>query len=61
MQEKVSPIQANLLEKCPELSKHEGTTGKDVLYTLTNWATEYNECAARHNQLVDVVNDQGKK
>ena len=61
VQEKVNPIQANLLEKCPELSKHEGTTGKDVLYTLTNWATEYNECAARHNQLVDVVNDQGKK
>ena len=61
VQEKVNPIQANLLEKCPELSKHEGTTGKDVLYTLTNWATEYNECAARHNQLVDVVTDQGKK
>lgn len=61
VQEPVKPIQANLLEKCPELSKHEGTTGKDVLYTLTNWATEYNECAARHNQLVDVVNDQGKK
>ena len=61
VQEKVNPIQANLLEKCPELSKHEGTTGKDVLYTLTNWATEYNECAARHNQLVDVVKDQGKK
>ena len=61
VQEKVNPIQANLLETCPELSKHEGTTGKDVLYTLTNWATEYNECAARHNQLVDVVKDQGKK
>ena len=61
MREPVKPIQANLLEKCPELSKHEGTTGKDVLFTLTNWASEYNECAARHGALVDAVKDQGKK
>ena len=56
VQEQVKPTQANLLKKCQELSKHEGTTGKMVLLTLTNWASEYNECAARHNSLVDVVN-----
>lgn len=55
MREPVKPIQANLLVKCPELSKHEGTTGSMVLITLTNWASEYNECAARHNALVDAV------
>lgn len=55
MQEPVKPIQANLLTKCPELSKHEGTTGAMVLITLTNWATEYNECAARQAALVDAV------
>lgn len=51
----VDPIQENLLAKCPELSKHEGTTGAMVLTTLVDWASTYNECAARHNQLVDVV------
>lgn len=61
MQEPVKPMQANLLEKCPELSKHEGKTGKDIIYTLTTWASEYNECAARHNQLVDAVKEQGKE
>ena len=55
MQEQVAPTQANLLTKCPELTKHEGTTGKMVLLTMTTWATEYNECAARHNELVDVI------
>ena len=61
MREPVKPIQANLLKKCPELSKHEGTTGAMVLITLTNWATEYNECAARHAALVDAVNEQTKE
>ena len=53
--EQVSPIQSNLLTKCAELTKHEGTTGAMVLSTMVRWATEYNECAARHNNLVDAV------
>ena len=32
-----------------------------VLVTLTNWATEYNECAARHAALVDAVKEQEKE
>jgi hypothetical protein len=32
-----------------------------VLLTLTNWAAEYNECAARHNGLVDVVQQKPEK
>lgn len=55
VQEPAKPIQANLLEKCPELSKHEGVTGKDVMFTLTNWASEYNECRLRHEKLIDAV------
>lgn len=60
MQEQVQPIQANLLTKCTELTKHEGTKGADVLLTLTTWASEYNECAARHNGLVDAVTQTEK-
>lgn len=52
------PIQQNLLTKCEPLSEHEGTTGAMVLTTMLRWASEYNDCAARHNGLVDAV---GKK
>lgn len=62
MQEQVKPIQENLLVKCPELSKHEGTTGSMVIVTLTNWAAEYNDCAARQHALIDAVrNNQDKE
>ena len=53
--EQVPPTQQNLLTKCPELSKHEGTTGAMVLSTMLRWAAEYNDCATRHNGLVDAV------
>lgn len=49
------------MTKCPELSKHEGTTGSMVLVTLTNWAQEYNECAERQKALIDVIQAQEKK
>jgi hypothetical protein len=55
VQEQAAPIQANLLAKCEPLTEHEGKTGSMVLLTLTRWATEYNECAARHNGLVDAI------
>lgn len=55
VQEQAAPIQENLLAKCEPLTKHEGKNGSMVLLTLTRWATEYNECAARHNGLVDAI------
>ena len=60
VQEQVKPTQATLTIKCPILSKHEGTTGTAVLLTLTSWASEYNECATRHNGLVDAINQTEK-
>jgi hypothetical protein len=55
VRQEAKPIQQNLLTKCPPLTKHNGTNGVMVLNTLTRWAAEYNECAARHNGLVDAV------
>jgi hypothetical protein len=49
-------IQQDLLVPCPDLSKHEGVTGADVLRTMVSWAREYNECSARHNALVKAIN-----
>lgn len=61
MQEQVKPIQSNLLTKCDVLPVHEGKTGASVLSTLVVWASIYNECASRHNALVDVVKDAIKE
>jgi hypothetical protein len=58
VREQVKPIQQNLLTKCEELQKHEGTTGAMVILTLTQWASQYNECLIRHNGLVDAINNQ---
>jgi hypothetical protein len=55
VQEQVKPIQSNLLTKCDTLPAHEGKTGALMLSTMLAWATAYNECAERHNALVDVV------
>lgn len=35
--------------------QHEGKTGAMILQTMVTWAGQYNECAARHNALSDVV------
>ena len=60
--ELVPPLQANLLRKCPEfLSEHTGSTGAAALGTLTRWPSEYNDCAARHNGLVDALVNKDKK
>jgi hypothetical protein len=48
-------IQQDLLVPCPDLSKHEGVTGAEVLRTMVSWAREYNECSARHNALVKAI------
>lgn len=53
-----TPIQENLLVKCEEqLDAVTGTTGKDAFLALKNDAVQYNECAARHNALVDIIKD----
>jgi hypothetical protein len=51
------PLQASLLTPCQPLPPHQGTTGADVLRTMTLWAGEFNECAERHNALVQALKD----
>lgn len=51
-----APIQANLLQKCPEvLPPLPGNTGADVLPTMKEWAVQYHDCRLRHNGLVDAL------
>lgn len=51
-----TPIQANLLTKCPEhLNEVQGVTGKAILEALLDDNDLYNECSARHNALVDAL------
>ena len=51
-----TPIQENLLTKCPlETPSPAGKAGKEVLTTLLEWEKFYNECAIRHDGLVDAV------
>lgn len=50
--------QQNLLVKCQELPDHVGTTGKDVINTMTTWGALYTECKERHNALVNAVTTQ---
>ncbi len=50
------PTQQNLLQKCPEsLPTLVDGTGKTVMVTMKEWATQYHDCATRHNGLVDAV------
>jgi hypothetical protein len=32
-------------------------TGKDVILTMRDWASQYHECKTRHNGLVDAINE----
>ena len=53
------PYQENLLTKCPvKLPRINGVTGKDIAETLLILTPQYSECAARHNQLVDEINQR---
>ncbi|MGG5217009.1 hypothetical protein ACQZ19_13725 [Rahnella variigena] len=53
------PYQENLLTKCPiKLPRIKGVTGKDIAETLLILTPQYSECAARHNQLVDEINQR---
>ena len=60
VREQAAPIQQNLLRKFDTLPPHTGTTGADVLRTMILWASDYNECAATHNALVDVLLHAGQ-
>jgi hypothetical protein len=56
-----APTQANLLIKCPEeLPAVTGITGKDLLQSLLEDSDLYNECSARHNALVDALEEKEK-
>ena len=53
------PYQENLLTKCPvKLPRINGVTGKDIAETLLILTPQYSDCAARHNQLVDEINQR---
>lgn len=47
--------QENLKAKCPRLPDLPGGAGTDVYPWALNAAATYNECATRHNGLVDVL------
>ncbi|PWC18242.1 hypothetical protein [Brenneria corticis] len=52
--------QENLKKKCPvtNLPRLTGNTGTDAAMPLTGWPEIYADCAARHNQLVDEINQR---
>ncbi|MEI7408140.1 hypothetical protein [Pectobacterium aroidearum] len=54
------PYQENLKKKCPvnSLPLLAGNTGTDAAIPLTAWPEIYGDCAARHNQLVDEMNQR---
>ena len=53
------PYQENLKTKCPEeLPRLEGVTGALVAGALLNYQDLYSVCAARHNTLVDEINQR---
>ena len=53
------PYQENLLTKCPEqLPRLKGVSGKDIAEVLLKITPQYAECAARHNQLIDEINQR---
>nr|WP_241005044.1 hypothetical protein [Serratia marcescens] len=53
------PFQENLRVKCPEtLPRLNGVTGKDISDALLWYFDNYPACAARHNQLVDEINQR---
>jgi hypothetical protein len=48
----------NLMTKCPKaLPMLTDGTGKDVILTMRDWASQYHECKTRHNGLVDAINE----
>lgn len=36
-------------------------TGREVALTLADWAAQYHRCAARHNGLVEVLEERAQE
>ena len=57
-QPEARPYQQNLLTRCPAtlptLSNGEAGT---VLRTMTEWASQYHDCATRHNGLIEAIRE----
>lgn len=54
-------VQQTLLVKCAALSQPSGKTGEALLNLTIEWGNQYNECAARHNGLVDAITPAGRE
>ncbi|AUP76394.1 hypothetical protein CWS02_06500 [Enterobacter sp. EA-1] len=53
------PYQENLKTTCPvKLPRLEGTTGAVIAGALLDYQHLYTDCAARHNALVDEINQR---
>ena len=53
-----SPYQQTLLTRCPETlpTLSDGEAGT-VLRTMTEWASQYHDCATRHNGLIEAIRE----
>jgi hypothetical protein len=50
------PYQQNLLAKCPvKLAPLSDGTARSVALAMNQWKASYNDCATRHNGLVDAI------
>jgi hypothetical protein len=58
VQTEQSVIQENLLSKCDVLAELDGGAGSDAYVWILRAVAQYNECATRHNGLVDVVKSE---
>ena len=52
---KQAVIQENLLSKCDVLPELEGGAGSDAYVWGLRVVAQYNDCATRHNGLVDAI------
>ncbi|WP_442915357.1 Rz1-like lysis system protein LysC [Marinobacter sp. OP 3.4] len=50
--------QENLLIKCPKtLPPLTDGTARDVVLTMSDWASQYHDCATRQRGLVDAIKE----
>lgn len=57
-QPEASPYQQSLLAKCPTMlpQLNDGEAGT-ILRTMTEWASQYHDCATRHNGLIEAIGE----
>ncbi|WP_447045343.1 hypothetical protein [Vreelandella sp. H-I2] len=47
-----------MMKRCPETLPPLGDgTGGDVTLTMGTWASQYHDCATRHNGLIETLED----